>query len=1121
MNPDQEFATNRPDVTPPERVADALLGVLREAREQLAELPRISISTAYFNPGGFNLLAPELEHTGPVRLLLGAEPESYVQRNTLRRKADRPSRRNDPRLRNALDAHSRALAEDRDLLGFTIEADATAQRLIKWLAEHPDVQVRRYEKGFLHGKAFIVQRDGGQPEGVLAGSSNFTYAGLAKNNELNLGHDSGHIIGKVVAWFNEQWEMAQPFDLAGVYSGRWNAHSPLTVFLRMLWEKYGTEFPAAQEDKSNLGLTRFQTDGVWRAERILETRGGVIIADEVGLGKTYLAGELIFKATFERRQKVLVVAPATLRDTTWRPFLESKNIPAKVVSYDELALGNSGIDPNDYAMVVVDEAHGLRNANALRSEAMRALLGGGAPKDLVMLTATPVNNSLLDLYNLISYFAPSDAAFSDIGIPSLGKYFGAAMAMDPDELSPQQLFSVLDAVAVRRTRRFVKQHYSGDAVDFNGHSTVITFPTPKVQRVDYDLEKSLPGFLDKLAAALGATEKSEDDLKATGVALEEPGKVLSMARYVPSRFQAGSAVESYQRQNAGLLRSAMLKRFESSGEAFSRTLGTMIASHQHFLSALEAGYVLTGDALKEWVAADTDDIESVIEDVDDDLKQKAAGYDTEKLSNAVASDIKLLEELRAEVREITAQNDPKIAALADELARIAEQANIAGTGTQDSRNKRKVLIFTYFADTAAYIAEALEKLTANDPRLADYAGRLVRVSGSDSGSKAHAIAHFAPTTAGKAGDADLFDILVATDVLSEGVNLQQAGHIVNYDLPWNPMRLVQRHGRIDRIGSPHNTITLRCFFPSVGLDKLLKLEELLQRKLKQAAAAVGVSAVLPDVEAVERVITENRETIERLRAEDAMLFSDDGALSVSGEEYRYRLRAAMEHQETANHVLNLPWGSGAMLYREQAQPSIVFCAKIADHEEPWFRMVPLDPSLGLLLHADDTPMVSDDTAACLNAADPRQQLDGAEIAHEMRLAAYSAWGAARQHIFASWMYQTDPANLSPQIDKALRDAANLVAIHGGHLGEAQDTLIKKLRGQYAERIRREIRGVLRGTHLTDVQKVDKLKSAVENLGLTVPLAPTPLELIDIDDVHLVCWTMILPTTSGKESVDAS
>lgn len=1111
MNPEQEFATNRPESSPPERVADTLLSVLKDAREQLAGLPRVSISTAYFNPAGFNLLAPELEQVGPVRLLLGAEPESYVQRNTLRRKADRPSRRRDPRLQEALDSHLRALAEDSNLLGFTSEAEATAQGLVKWLSTHPDVQVRRYEKGFLHGKAFIVQRDGGQPEGVLAGSSNFTYAGLAKNNELNLGHDAGHTIGKVVDWFDEQWEKSEPFDLAGIYAGRWDAHSPHTVFLRMLWEKYGTEFPSGHEDSSNLGLTRFQTDGVWRAERILETRGGVIIADEVGLGKTYLAGELIYKATFERRQKVLVVAPAALRDTTWRPFLEAKNIPAKVLSYDELANGNSGIDPNDYAMVVVDEAHGLRNANALKSEAMRALLGGGAPKDLVMLTATPVNNSLLDLYNLISYFAPSDAAFSDIGIPSLGKYFGAAMAMDPDELSPQQLFSVLDAVAVRRTRRFVKQHYAGDAVDFNGRSTVITFPTPKVQRVDYDLEKSLPGFLDKLAAALGATEKSEEDVETTGVALEEPGTVLSMARYVPSRFQTGKAVEGYQRQNAGLLRSAMLKRFESSGQAFSQTLGTMIASHQHFLSALDAGYVLTGDALKEWVAADTDDIESVIEDVDDELKQNASGYDVERLNSAVNSDIKLLQELRVEVNQMTSDHDPKIAALVEELAHTAAQARFTGTGEQDIRNKRKVLIFTYFADTAAYIADALEKATAEDPRLRDYAGRIIRVSGSDSGSKAHAMAHFAPLTAGTANDADLFDILVATDVLSEGVNLQQASHIVNYDLPWNPMRLVQRHGRIDRIGSPHKTITLRCFFPSEGLDKLLKLEELLQRKLKQAAAAVGVSAVLPNIDAVERVITENRETIEKLRAEDAKIFNDDGALSVSGEEYRYRLRSAMEHRETEDTVLNLPWGSGALLYRDQAQASIVFCVKIADHEEPWFRMVPLDETMGLILHPDGSTLVSDDTAACLNAADPCLYLDGSEMSEDMRLIAYSAWEAARQHAFDAWMYQTDPANLSPQIDKALRDAAELVSRHGGHLGDAQDSLIKKLRGQYAERIRREIRGVLRGNHLTESQKVDKMKATVEHLGLTVPLAPTPLELVDIDDVHLVCWSMILPT----------
>jgi superfamily II DNA or RNA helicase len=616
---------------------------------------------------------------------------------------------------------------------------------------------------------------------------------------------------------------------------------------------------------------------VWRAKRILARRNGVIVADEVGLGKTFIAGELIYEASVTRRQKVLVIAPATLRDSTWRPFLRDMNLRADVVSYEEL-VGDIAIagridaalqDPDEYAMVVVDEAHGLRNAITRRADALRELLAGSAPKDLVLLTATPVNNSLYDLYTLISYFVPNDAAFADAGVPSLRGYFDRAMAINPDDLSPEHLFDVIDQVAVRRTRRFVKHYYVGDKVVINGVEQEIRFPTPRVLKLTYDLDQALPGMFGMLATALGAEvlEAGED---AAAVLLDAPGEVLSLARYVPSRFLlSGDGEEQYERQNAGLLRSALLKRFESSAYAFRRTVEKMIISHDQFLSALDQGKVLTGDALREWASSDAADIDEFLAAyADDDGNVGDAGeYRAYELRVAVEADRDLLQRMHDRVRILDWTEDPKVIALTDALATIAADAEREGITPQQVRDKRKVLIFSYFADTVEHLAAQVRSAVEADDRLAVFRDRIATASGPDKQGRAQTLAGFAPRTAGGQHADDLYDLLIATDVLSEGVNLQQARHIVNYDLPWNPMRLVQRHGRIDRIGSEHAEVFIRCYFPDRHLEALLGLEERLQRKLKQAAAAVGVGQVLPGFAGREVTFTETRGEIDRLRRE--------------------------------------------------------------------------------------------------------------------------------------------------------------------------------------------------------------------------------------------------------------
>lgn len=1112
-----EFATNKAGAEP-QRVADAISKMINNGSEGRVDPTGVDIATAYFNVGGFVLLAKALESAGPVRLLLGAEPVDYEVRSTITPLSVLGARRGNPRLRHALEDHAMALAEDRNLVGISREGDAAVQRLLAWLRDH-DVQVRRLEKDFLHGKAFIV-KDGGAS--AMAGSSNLTYAGLARNRELNLGVYQPSPVERTQKWFDEQWSEAVPYDLAGLYAARTDLHQPWTVFLRMLYELYGDTFEEDTEFDNELGLTEFQADGVHRAKRILAKRGGVIVADEVGLGKTFVAGELIREAAIENRQKVLVVAPATLRDSTWRPFLKDKNINADVVSYEELAsdiqngrAGRAGAHVqalDSYALVVVDEAHNLRNGSTQRADAFRMLLAGAVAKKLVLLTATPVNNSLQDLQTLVSYIDPSDGAFADIGVSSVRNYIGAAMAMDPDELSGKHLFELLDAIAVRRTRRFIKTQYPNAKVG----GVQITFPQAKVHRVDYHLDAVLPGFFDRLADALGA-RSDDEDLGSTGVTLKDPGTVLTMARYVPSRFLLGrhEQVEQYEVQNAGLLRSALLKRFESSAVAFGSTVMKMIESQDHFLSALDKGQVLTGDALRAWAAADSDDIDQVIGSLNEDTTQNnvdpASKYDIKALRAAVQADRGLLKRLLMEVSSVSWKDDPKIHRLANEIGQIATEAKADGIGPDDTRNRRKVLVFTYFADTANYINEALTALAEHgDERLTDYRSRIVLATGGDRHGRADAIVGFAPRTAGTPDDEDKYDLAIATDVLSEGVNLQQAGNIINYDLPWNPMRLVQRHGRIDRIGSQHKQIHLRCFFPDDELEELLQLEGRLQLKLKQASAAFGVGeGVLPGIEAAERIMSETKEEIERLRSEDASLFDDNGSAAASSEEYQKRLANALKSNDLARKVLNLPWGAGSVIARTGAQHGFVLCAKIADHPRPEFRYVPL--AEGKLRLLDGEPEVVSELLTCLEQADPHSPgIPAAETSNDLRQNLYTAWTAAQADIHADWMKRTDPATFEPSVPRVMRIAADLVRKQGGILGDQQDKLVERLNQVANARAEREIRAVL-STYRDAVpaKAVQALMNMADQLRLKAPKQSERLPQVGLEDVRLVTWMAII------------
>jgi hypothetical protein len=375
-----------------------------------------------------------------------------------------------------------ALRRGLDLLPFDLETDASIRRLLA-LLRGGKVTVRRYTRRFLHAKAFLFRTPGG---GLVTGSSNLTFAGLRRNIELNLGHYDSPAVPKVEAWFDELWDAAEPFDLAALYDRLMAEFEPYLIYMRVLYALYGDELAQEQMEKGESPLTTFQEHGVWRARRILQKYGGVLVADGVGLGKTFLAGALIADYRM-RRQRVLLLCPAALRDSTWREFLHRFQLFVECVSYEELAndqqLGGAHRhlqgSLEEFALVVIDEAHNYRNPDSpARAGVLRRLLLGPR-RDLLLLTATPVNNALWDLYHLLRYFVKQDAVFADRGVLSLRERFTEAMKQDPFNLNPDTLYPVIDATTVKRTRQFIKKHYTNDLITLaSGERVPIRFPKP-------------------------------------------------------------------------------------------------------------------------------------------------------------------------------------------------------------------------------------------------------------------------------------------------------------------------------------------------------------------------------------------------------------------------------------------------------------------------------------------------------------------------------------------------------------------------------------------------------------------------------------------------------------------
>ncbi len=417
----------------------------------------LAVATGYVNLDGLHHLASVADGRG-TRLLIGAEPHAGLG-------AVVPM--------TVFEAHRHALRAERDLSRFPPSRAARKLLAVEAWIDRLEVRIRRYVDRFLHGKAYLLgdAHDAHDARVALVMSANLTGAGLHANLELGLTDYTPAVAGQAVTWFDRLWDGAVDYedDLRALLFPDPGLIDPPTVYLRALLELQPPDLdePGRATRPTGLELAPFQRDGYERARVIAQRHGGVIYADGVGTGKTEIGLAFIEERTKEDGVYALVIAPAQLAKR-WRERIEVAKLPATVISFNDLASdeqlvarGTGGrrvlpVTKDSYRLVLVDEAHALRNEDTTWYRSMERLLGG-TRKEIVLLTATPINNGLWDLYNLVMLFARHDRGLSSAGIDSIAGLFRSAGAneRDPENLDPDALFPLADAVSVRRDRAFI------------------------------------------------------------------------------------------------------------------------------------------------------------------------------------------------------------------------------------------------------------------------------------------------------------------------------------------------------------------------------------------------------------------------------------------------------------------------------------------------------------------------------------------------------------------------------------------------------------------------------------------------------------------------------------------
>jgi superfamily II DNA/RNA helicase len=835
-----------------------------------------SIATAYFMPSGFDIVADKIENCLNFRLLLGSEPGADPLRATI---AD---------VWKNIDIHA---------------SSKQAERAVRFFSR-PDVQIRLFEGKFFHGKTYILNHPspefveitkntdetfrmtegfdfaarhrptelkfiGSLPKGTsrvtaIVGSSNFTYGGLIRNAELNLVDPSGQSLVELLTWFEERWRESTDIkdNFIKLLQGYYKPFLPFWIYAKALWELYREDLEGPGESKpgSTIELADFQAAGFKSAKRILNKWNGALISDAPGMGKTYIAGKVLEEFAYYHREPALIICPAEV-ERTWIKFIHKYNIPLpKIIHTEVLGHGiKNGIpklDPQeykDYSIILVDESHHFRNPQAGRYIWLQQLMSLPKPqvktdgklqqieRKMLFVSATPVNNSVWDIYwqlRLIFGEKLSEIA-ARVGISDLIEYFKGA------EEGIGNIYDLIELVAVRRSRRFLREYYPNAMLD----GKKIKFPEREPVNLTYNWHKSV----ERIYA--------------------EATDIIENCRLTPYRFESYKLIardETKVRRGellSFLFRVLLLKRLESSLWAFRQTVNNLVKLFEDTKGMLENGYIMQPSTLREFMqllkATSTDENSDDAISPSDFQTLDPNNFEVERMIIDLESDIAMLRML------LTAIPDNML-----DLRRVDEKLKMVVK--ELAVKPQKIIIFSAFMDTANYLFESLRNTYGSKLRIGLVTGDGAKIwdkTKEIGTNRDQIIKQFSP----KSNDVldvkpeEEIELLISTDVLSESINLQDASAVLNYDLPWNPMKIVQRTGRIDRIGSEHDKITIYNVFTETGLESILGLMERLSLKIAQAHRSVGLEVSLlgeeplpVDFVALERLRSGDKQTIRQL-----------------------------------------------------------------------------------------------------------------------------------------------------------------------------------------------------------------------------------------------------------------
>lgn len=801
MHNDLTFFTNEP-----ERDLYSRFSTILRSNTQFFD-----ILVGYFRTSGFFKMKDSMKDVEKIRILVGLNVDKYTVK--IIDKTNMELTYGAPTEKQAKESFADSIEKEFEGTEPTSEIEQGVRTFIEWL-KIGKLELRMYVEAPIHAKVYIMRKDMQKtPDtfgSVITGSSNFSEAGLQNNLEFNVELKDSRDVQFALEKFEELWNKSVPITedyVEAVEHKTWlrNDITPYEIYLKTLYEFFKEEI---NSDKDLLAENLFpdgymklqyQLDAVVQAKKILETYNGVFISDVVGLGKTYICAML---AKSLKKGKKLVICPPVLVDY-WEEVLLEFDVAAEVESLGKLdTILEKGVDKFTY--VFIDEAHRFRNQGTENFSTLHKICYG---KKIVLISATPINNYSSDIENQIYLFQPKHNS-TIVGLKDLEAFFrelrskekkykkGTQMYLNQVRANSEEIRDrILRHIMIRRTRNEIMEYYTSDLEKQGLKFPKLGTPEPIVYIFDEDTNTVFNETVDVI-------------------------KDFKYSRYKPLVYLKDSkkyaTLLTAQHNMGGFMKSILVKRLESSFFAFKNTLGRFLASYEKFIEMYERGEVYISKKV---------DVYDLLDSGDDDKLMELVEAETVMHFSTDEFDGKFIKDLRWDLAKLqylsnmwqNISDDPKLTQFKEEL-----QSNEKLCGN-------KKIIFTESKETAEYLAKELSDI---------YGERVVAYTGSSSMILKSLIEDsFNPKFTEKKNDQ--FDVLVTTDVLAEGINLHRANALINYDLPWNPTKIMQRVGRINRVGSAYEEIYVFNFFPTSATSKHLPLKDRIIEKLQAFHDTLG------------------------------------------------------------------------------------------------------------------------------------------------------------------------------------------------------------------------------------------------------------------------------------------